>query len=115
MEAVVEIETITDEQVKEFARMIVQTVYRDRAGIDQAGALSIVRAMLRRIVGEQIVAMECLGGLGDWSRDSLSKLLSDAAELEAAQLFGAFSEAFASAMQTHAEPSAEPTTAKDGI
>lgn len=111
----IQIETISDDQVKEFAHTIVQTVYRDRTGIDQAAALSIMRAMLRRIVGEQIVAIECLGGIGDWSRDSLANLLSDAAELEAAQVLGAFSEAFASAMQAIAQPSAEPTTAKDSI
>lgn len=72
-----------------------------------------MQALLRRIVGEQITAIECLGGLGDWSRDSLSKLLSDAAEIELAQVTGAFAEIFASEMRMHAGPSAEPTATRE--
>jgi hypothetical protein len=98
---------ITDQEVQEFVDLFVRGFYRDCASIDQEQALSVMRAILRRVVGEQITAIECLGGLGAWSRDSLSKLLSDAAEIEMTQVFGVFSQAFASAMQeqTQAAPS----------
>ncbi len=108
-----QIETITDQQINSFARAFVHGIYRDRTMLDQEQALSVMRAILRRVVGEQITAMECLGGLGDWSRDSLSKLLSDAAEIELTQVLGAFSQAFAFEMRMHAEPTAEPTATKE--
>ena len=103
-------EILTDQQVQAFARSFVHGIYRDRTALDQEQALAFMQAILRRIVGEQITAIESLGGLGDWSRDSLSNLLSDAAEIECAQVLGAFSQAFASEMkmQMHAGPTAEP-------
>lgn len=103
-------DAITDSQIQSFAHAFVRGIYRDHTGLDHAQALSVLRAILGRIVGEQVAAVESLGGLGDWSRDSLGKLLSDAAEIELTQVLGAFSEAFASAMAAHAGPTAEPTS-----
>jgi hypothetical protein len=103
-------EIITDQQIQSFAQAFVNGVYCDRTGFDQEQALLVMRAILRRIVGEQITAIECFGGIGDWSRNKLGTLLSDAAEIELTQVFGAFSQAFASAMNAHAGPTAEPTS-----
>jgi hypothetical protein len=101
--------TITDQQVQSFARSLVHGIYRDHAALDRKQALAFMQALLRRIVGEQITAIECLGGLGDWSRDSLSKLLADAAEIELTQVIEALRQAFAFEMKLHSGPWAEPT------
>lgn len=70
-----------------------------------------MHAVLRRIVHAQIAAIESLGGIGDWAHDNLSKLLSDAAELELGQLAIASAETFANEMLKHG-PMPGPTTAK---
>ena len=97
----------SDEQSLAFVRAFVHAIRNDTV-LDQEQAHLFMRAILRRIVDEQITAIECLGGLGGWSRDSLSKLLSDTAEIESVSIIGAFAEAFASEMGMHTEPSAEP-------
>jgi len=102
------LETITDQQVQSFARSLVHRIYRDRNTLDRARALSFLQALLRRIVSEQITAIECLGGLSGWSRDSLNKLLSDAAEIELTQITSTFAQAFEFEMKTHVELTAEP-------
>lgn len=102
---------ITDQEVQTFVRAFIQGCYRDRALIDQEQGFAFMRAVLRRIVCEQITAIECLGGLGGWSRDNLSKLLSDAAELELGQIAIASAETFADEMLKHV-PAMGPTVAK---
>lgn len=102
---------ITDQEVQTFVRAFIRGCYRDRALIDQEHGFAFMHAVLRRIVRAQVVAIESLGGLGDWSHDNLSKLLSDAAELELGQLAIASAETFADEMLKHG-PMPGPTAAK---
>lgn len=101
---------ITDQQIEAFAQALAHGIYQDRTGFDQDQALLVMRTILRRVVNEQITAIEYLGGLDGWSRDSLGKLLSDAAEIELAQVLEKFRQAFASVMKMHAGPTADPTS-----
>lgn len=102
--------SITDQEVQTFVRAFIRGCYRDRALIGQEQGFAFMRAVLRRIVREQVTAIESLGGLGDWSHENLSKLLSDAAELELGQLAIASAEIFADEMLKHG-PMPGPTTA----
>lgn len=92
-------ETITDQQIQTIAHTIVHGICREPPAFDQEQIILLMKALLRRVVGEQITAIENLGGLGGWARTSLSKLLSDAAEIEAVQVFGMLSRAFATVLE----------------
>lgn len=98
---------ITDQQIQAFVRTLVRGMYGDSKALDQEHGLSFMRALLRRVVDEQVTAIENLGGLEGWARDSLMKLLFEAANIELGQVMSAFAQALALEMLQHA--SAAPT------